>query len=130
MLRTAAKNFDISVSAALPHRQRHLAPQLAPLTSRRSAPARRVALPGITWSCPDFVDTMIGLHDQAERSPRGGRDTTSVQRGVQARGGLAFEGNQPVSQVARELDVRPDMQRRWRRLLSGEGAKPSAEEQR
>jgi len=42
---------------------------------------------------------------------------------------LAFEGSQPVSQVARELDVRPDMLRRWRRRLSGEGAKPSAEEQ-
>ena len=42
---------------------------------------------------------------------------------------LAFEGGQPVSQVARELDVRPDMLRRWRRRLSGEEAKPSAEEQ-
>jgi len=42
---------------------------------------------------------------------------------------LAFEGSQPVSQVARELDVRPDMLRRWRRRLSGEEAKPSAEEQ-
>ena len=42
---------------------------------------------------------------------------------------LAFEGSQPVSQVARELDVRPDMLRRWRRRLRGEEATPSVEAQ-
>ena len=31
---------------------------------------------------------------------------------------LAFEGGRPVSEVARELEVRPDMLRRWRRKLS------------
>lgn len=34
---------------------------------------------------------------------------------------LAFEGSRPVAEVGRELDVRPDMLRRWRRKLSGEG---------
>jgi transposase len=42
---------------------------------------------------------------------------------------LAFDGQQPVSQVARELDVRTDMLRRWRRGLAGEGAQPSEAEQ-
>jgi transposase len=33
---------------------------------------------------------------------------------------LAFEGSRPVSEVARELDVRPDLLRRWRRKLEGQ----------
>jgi transposase len=41
---------------------------------------------------------------------------------------LAFEGGRSVSEVSRELDVRPDMLRRWRRKLSGEGAGPSEAE--
>jgi transposase len=42
---------------------------------------------------------------------------------------LAFEGSRAVSEVARELDLRPDMLRRWRQRLAGEGPKPSEEEQ-
>ena len=42
---------------------------------------------------------------------------------------LAFEGGEPVSQVARELDVRTDMLRRWRRELAGEASRPSEAEQ-
>lgn len=38
---------------------------------------------------------------------------------------LAFESGRRVTDVARELDVRPDMLRRWRKKLAGEGAKPS-----
>jgi transposase len=42
---------------------------------------------------------------------------------------LAFEGGRPVSRVAEELDVRPDMLRRWRDRFSGKtGTAPSAEE--
>lgn len=40
----------------------------------------------------------------------------------------AYEGSQPVSQVARELGLRPDMLRRWRQRFSGEGPEPSASE--
>ena len=32
---------------------------------------------------------------------------------------LAFEGSRPVVEVARELEVRPDQLRRWRRKLQG-----------
>ena len=38
---------------------------------------------------------------------------------------LAFESDRRVTEVARELDVRPDMLRRWKRSLAGEGSKPS-----
>ena len=41
---------------------------------------------------------------------------------------LAFEGSRSVTEVARELDLRPDMLRRWRRKLSGEAAGPSEAE--
>lgn len=41
---------------------------------------------------------------------------------------LAFEGSRPVTEVARELDLRPDMLRRWRRKLSGEESGPSEAE--
>ena len=33
---------------------------------------------------------------------------------------LAFDGSRPVVEVARELDVRPDLLRRWRRKLEGQ----------
>ena len=42
---------------------------------------------------------------------------------------LAFESDRRVTEVARELDVRPDMLRRWRKKFAGEGSKPSASEQ-
>lgn len=32
---------------------------------------------------------------------------------------LAFEGSRPVSEVAQELEVRPDQLRKWRRKLLG-----------
>lgn len=32
---------------------------------------------------------------------------------------LAFEGSRPVAEVARELQVRPDQLRKWRRKLEG-----------
>jgi len=32
---------------------------------------------------------------------------------------LAFEGSRPVADVARELEVRPDLLRRWRKKLQG-----------
>ena len=35
---------------------------------------------------------------------------------------LAFEGSQPVAEIARELDVRPDLLRRWRRKFEGQKA--------
>lgn len=35
---------------------------------------------------------------------------------------LAFEGSRPVAEVARELDVRPDLLRRWRRKFEGQGS--------
>ncbi len=38
---------------------------------------------------------------------------------------MAFGGDRPVAEVARELEVRPDMVRRWRRNLAGEQAAPS-----
>lgn len=38
---------------------------------------------------------------------------------------LAFESGRRVTEVARELDVRPDMLRRWKKALAGEGSKPS-----
>lgn len=41
---------------------------------------------------------------------------------------LAFESDRRVTEVARELDVRPDMLRRWRKKLAGEESKPSASE--
>lgn len=41
---------------------------------------------------------------------------------------LAFESGRRVTEVARELDVRPDMLRRWRKTLSGEGSSPSPSE--
>ena len=43
---------------------------------------------------------------------------------------LAYESGRRVVDVARELDVRPEMIRRWRRRLSGghEGRPPTAEE--
>ena len=40
----------------------------------------------------------------------------------------AFEGSQPVSQVARELDVRADMLRRWRKKFAGAAPEPSEAE--
>ena len=44
---------------------------------------------------------------------------------------LAYESGRRLSDVARELDVRPDLIRRWRRKLSGgsEGRAPTAEQQ-
>ena len=42
---------------------------------------------------------------------------------------LAFESDRRVTEVARELDVRPDMLRRWRKKLASEGVKPRASEQ-
>lgn len=41
---------------------------------------------------------------------------------------LAFESGRRVTEVARELDVRPDMLRRWRKQLSGAGSRPSTSE--
>ena len=41
---------------------------------------------------------------------------------------LAFESDRRVTEVARELDVRPDMLRRWRKRLAGEGSKPGPSE--
>lgn len=41
---------------------------------------------------------------------------------------LAFESGRRVTQVARELDVRPDMLRRWRKQFSGAGSRASASE--
>lgn len=38
---------------------------------------------------------------------------------------LAFESDRRVTEVARGLDVRPDMLRRWKKALAGEGSKPS-----
>lgn len=38
---------------------------------------------------------------------------------------MAFAGDRPVAEVARELEVRPDMLRRWRRRLAGEKEAPS-----
>lgn len=35
---------------------------------------------------------------------------------------LAFEGSRPVAEVARELDVRPNLLRRWRRKFEGQRA--------
>ena len=40
----------------------------------------------------------------------------------------AYEGGQPVSQVARELGIRPDMLRRWRQKFSDAAPEPSASE--
>lgn len=44
---------------------------------------------------------------------------------------LGYESGRRLSEVARELDVRPDLIRRWRRALSGgqPGQPASAEEQ-
>jgi transposase len=42
----------------------------------------------------------------------------------------AFSGDRPVAEVARELDVRPDMLRRWRRKLSGAPVGPQSEADR
>lgn len=42
---------------------------------------------------------------------------------------LAFESDRRVTEVARELDVRPDMLRRWKKALAAEGSKPSASDQ-
>lgn len=33
---------------------------------------------------------------------------------------LAFDGSRPVTEVARELEVRPDLLRRWRRKFAGQ----------
>lgn len=41
---------------------------------------------------------------------------------------LAFESGRRVTEVARELDVRPDMLRRWRKTLSGKRSSPSTSE--
>lgn len=41
---------------------------------------------------------------------------------------LAFESDRRVTEVARELDVRPDMLRRWRKSLAAERSRPSASE--
>jgi transposase len=41
---------------------------------------------------------------------------------------LAFESGRRISDVSRELEVRPDMLRRWRRQLAGGGSEPSAAE--
>lgn len=41
---------------------------------------------------------------------------------------LAFTGDRPVAEVARELDVRPDMLQRWRRRFSDQELKPSVSE--
>jgi transposase len=40
---------------------------------------------------------------------------------------LAYESGRRLSEVARELDVRPDMIRRWRNKLSEEGSQPGEE---
>lgn len=44
---------------------------------------------------------------------------------------LAYESGRRLSDVARELEVRPDLIRRWRRKLSGgaPGRAPTTEEQ-
>ena len=43
---------------------------------------------------------------------------------------LAFEGSRPVAEVARELEVRPDQLRKWRRKLQGQDlSAPSEMEQ-
>jgi len=43
---------------------------------------------------------------------------------------LAFEGSRPVVEVARELEVRPDQLRKWRRKLQGQDlSAPSEMEQ-
>jgi transposase len=41
---------------------------------------------------------------------------------------LAFESGRRISDVSRELEVRPDMLRRWRRQLVGGGSEPSETE--
>lgn len=40
---------------------------------------------------------------------------------------LAYDSGRRLSEVARELDVRPDMIRRWRKTLSEEGSQPRKE---
>lgn len=42
---------------------------------------------------------------------------------------LAYESGQTVSQVARDLDVRTDMLRRWRHRFSGDDPQASESEQ-
>ena len=44
---------------------------------------------------------------------------------------LAYESGRRLADVARELDVRPDLIRRWRKKLAGgqEGRAPTTEEQ-
>lgn len=41
---------------------------------------------------------------------------------------LAFESGRRISEVSRELEVRPDMLRRWRRQLAGGASEPSEAE--
>lgn len=41
---------------------------------------------------------------------------------------LAFTGDRPVTEVARELDVRPGMLQCWRRRFSDPESKPSVSE--
>lgn len=43
---------------------------------------------------------------------------------------LAFEGSRPVVEVARELGVRPDQLRKWRRRLHGQAAPVRSEAER
>ncbi len=43
---------------------------------------------------------------------------------------LAFEGSRPVAEVARELEVRPDQLRRWRRKLQGQETSEPSEVER
>lgn len=41
---------------------------------------------------------------------------------------LAWETDRRVTEVAREIDVRPDMLRRWKKSLASKGPGPSEEE--
>jgi transposase len=40
---------------------------------------------------------------------------------------LVTAGEKPLNQVARELGIRPDMLRQWRRQAQGEPARPAAD---
>ncbi len=43
---------------------------------------------------------------------------------------LGFEGSRPVAEVARELEVRPDQLRKWRRKLQGHETSVPSEAER
>lgn len=63
-----------------------------------------------------------------EKGPHGGRETTAVQGGVQARGGPAGVREEPIGdEGGPRARRRPDMLRRWRRKISGDGPGPERE---